>query len=508
MDRKITEFNLKNEKTCLEQTAELPIEADFTLAEYLGDIKKTLKCKAVPFVTAKQLSGNTATVDGTVLISVMYEDADGTLCCGEFEQPFKKSFDGNEELETAGFEVSCNAVLNTCRAVTERKLSVKGVLRLKVTLKKVAQHNIIAEIDAPDFETLCGQAETVLPIGITEKSTVIDDGFELPEEKPAIFKIIRTDAAVHTEEPKIINGKVMVSGSLSLCLLYSDKSCAVQKTQQQFPFSQIVEIADITEDCRCSVTGELCSLNLTTRTNAEGECRSVAVVSRINLTCKACCLQTVPLIFDAYNTRKKTDFKTEEVPFTKLAKQVNETFLCKKQIDLPEEAETICDIWCDPADCSARPGEKGLTLSGSILCGALHQNSEGEFGYSERMIEFEYPILLETPIAAPMCKPKITVSNCEYRPNGRGGAELTVKLAINATVYSAESLQVLTGLTVDEITPAVDDNAALIAYFAQNGEEVWQICKRFCANRKELLEQNDLKEDRLKENKMLLIPRM
>ena len=282
----------------------------------------------------------------------------------------------------------------------------------------------------------------------------------------------------------------------------------MQKTQQQFPFSQIVEIADITEDCRCSVTGELCSLNLTTRTNAEGECRSVAVVSRINLTCKACCLQTVPLIFDAYSTRKKTDFKTEEVPFTKLAKQVNETFLCKKQIDLPEEAETICDIWCDPADCSARPGEKGLTLSGSILCGALHQNSEGEFGYSERMIEFEYPILLETPIAAPMCKPKITVSNCEYRPNGRGGAELTVKLAINATVYSAESLQVLTGLTVDENTPAVDDNAALIAYFAQNGEEVWQICKRFCANRKELLEQNDLKEDRLKENKMLLIPRM
>ena len=143
MDRKITEFNLKNEKTCLEQTAELPIEADFTVAEYLGDIKKTLKCKAVPFVTAKQLSGNTATVDGTVLISVMYEDADGTLCCGEFEQPFKKSFDGNEELETAGFEVSCNAVLNTCRAVTERKLSVKGVLRLKVTLKKVAQHNIL-----------------------------------------------------------------------------------------------------------------------------------------------------------------------------------------------------------------------------------------------------------------------------------------------------------------------------------------------------------------------------
>ena len=104
MDRKITEFNLKNEKTCLEQTAELPIEAGFTVAEYLGDIKKTLKCKAVPFVTAKQLSGNTATVDGTVLISVMYEDADGTFAAGNLSSPLKKALTATRSWKLPGLK--------------------------------------------------------------------------------------------------------------------------------------------------------------------------------------------------------------------------------------------------------------------------------------------------------------------------------------------------------------------------------------------------------------------
>lgn len=509
MNCKTTEFDAALERVCLEQTAELPVEADFSVADYLGEIKKILKCRGLPSITAKQLSGNSAIIEGTVLVTVIYEDREGMLCSAEYEQPFKKSFEANTELENGSCEVQCTAVMNSCRAVTERKLSVKGSLKLNVTVSVIESKTIIADIDAPGFETLRGETDATIPLGITEKSVVIDEELELEQDQPSIRKIIRTGATVQTEDCKILTGKVMISGELLLCILYCDRDGAVQKLNRRFPFSQIVDIPAITEDCKCEVNGELCSLNLTTRTDAEGECRSVAVVSRILLVCKACCSQNVPVIFDAYSIRFRAEFKTEDVNFARIIKQSNETFLCKKKISFPADSvRTVNDVWCELAACSSKQTEKGMMISGTILCSAIHKNETNEYGYTERFIDFEYPVLLDRPAQNPFCSPQIKILGCDHQFSGRDEAEVSIQLMIKACVYDTATVRLITEMNVDDDENAVAQDTALIAYYAESGEDVWQICKRFSANRQELLELNELHEDQLTAPRMLLIPRL
>lgn len=509
MEYKITEFNIPSFKTGLEQTTELPIEADFTIADYLEDIQKPLHCRFWPFVTAKQLVGRTVTVEGNLLIRVIYEDVSGMLCSAEFEQPFKKSFDCTEEIDTADCAVCCKPSSGNCRAVTERKLSVKGTLKLQITVQKLEENKILSNLECPDFELLKGQTQAVLPLGTAEKFAVVDDGFELLSEQPAIYKIVRVSSAIEVEDCKLLTGKAMISGNLNLSLVYSDKNCNIQKINRRFIFTQIVEAAFLTEECSCRLKGELCSLNLTTRTNAEGECRFVAVVARILLCCKATTVTQVPLLYDAYSMSQKAEFQTKEVRLTHLVKEVNESFLCKKKVTLPTlENGEVCDAWCESSGCVATQTEKGLQIKGSILCCSIHKKSEGGFTYSERYIDFEYPILVEQGNQPLFSQPEITVDECNFMPLKENELEVTLKLNIQADILATETVSVLAGVTVDEQAPVSQEGTAFIVYFAESGEDVWQICKAFRAKRQEFLEQNDLQDETLSTSKTLIIPRM
>ena len=73
MDFKITNYDVSTEQIYLEQVAELPIDTDFSLSDYEGDIKKILNCEVLPYITTKQISGNTFITEGQAKIKVIYK---------------------------------------------------------------------------------------------------------------------------------------------------------------------------------------------------------------------------------------------------------------------------------------------------------------------------------------------------------------------------------------------------------------------------------------------------
>lgn len=61
-----------------EGSVEQSVDSDLTLPDYCPDILRILKCTVTPRVTGSQVSGERITVDGTVLVRLIYVGEDGT----------------------------------------------------------------------------------------------------------------------------------------------------------------------------------------------------------------------------------------------------------------------------------------------------------------------------------------------------------------------------------------------------------------------------------------------
>lgn len=508
MDHKITNYNAATEEVCLKQVSELPIDADFLVADYLGEIKKVLKCRITPYISSKQVSGNALITEGNAVISVIYTDPSGALFSAEQEVPFKKTFEVNKVIDGGFAEVFTEATVHSCRAVTERKFSIKASVKLDATVTVIEKNEIISDIDSDCFELLKGEASATTPLGISEKTLVIDEEILLPQSLPSSNRIIRSDASATVTDCKIISDKVIVKGNLLVEMLYCTTDGDIKKHTANIPFNQIIDIAGISEFCECESRAAVCGLNISSRTSEDGECRSFMLVCKLNISVSARCSNSIPVLYDVYSTRYPTKQNTNDVRFNRIIKQVNERFLCKKSLSSPENTMgKVTDLWCKLGSVNARREQNGMIISGSLNAFVLTSSADGEHGFFERIIDFEYPVTLDGELNEPTCRPEISIEACDFAVGANGEAELKVELMITAAIYDSTVLSLITNIEVDENSP-ISNDASLIAYYADKGENVWEISKTFLANRSELLEINHLTDEIVQNPKMLLIPLM
>ncbi len=508
MEQNITYFEVATERVCLEQMVELPIETDFSLPDYLGEIKKVLKCTVTPYLESKQLATNTLTATGTVMLSILYLDPKENLFCAEQEIPFQKTIESAKSLENGACEIVTEGIVHSCRAVTERRFSVKGSLRMSIKVTATDKTAIVSDIDCPDFEQLRGEAAATTPLGISEKTLIVDEEITIPENFPSVHHILRNEAFAQVTDCKIVSNKVIVKGQTKVTVLYRSVEGTLQKHTVCLPFNQIVDLIGITELCNCEAKVSVCGLSVSTRTSQNGECRNLMVICRLCVAVSARCDNQVPVLFDLYSTRFATETEKNEVDFTHIVHQSEEQFLCKKRIPISGESEQeILDLWCVTSNTSARNHGEGITICGGISICALTCTPDNRVGFFERVIDFDYPLNLTEKLLSPVCHPDISVISCDYKALDNGEIELVIELAIRATVYDTTAVSLITSVSVDETKPLAVE-AALIAYFADRGENVWEISKNFFANRSELLELNHLSDEIITQPKMLLIPRM
>lgn len=508
MDFKITNFDVSTEQVYLEQTAELPLDADFTLSDYEGDIKKILNCEVIPYITSKQISGNSLIVEGSVLIKVIFATPDCELFCTEQEIPFKKNFEATKNLDGGYCDVYTTPVLHSCRAVTERKISIRSSLKIETKVTVIEKNEIISDIDCVYFEQLKGDAFATTPFGKTQKTIIIDEEINLPQNLPDAKRIIRTNAVSTITDCKIVSDKTIVKGNLNVAVFYCTEENEFAKHFVNIPFNQIIDIPGISEFCESDATSVICGLNISARNSDDDENRKFILVSKLEISVFSRCSEKIPVIYDLYSIKHNAQPKCEEVKFSKLAKQINESFVCKKILSLPNGGVSkILDVWCKCGNANIKYTDNSAVITGNIIAYVLYENGEETPEFFERIIDFEYPISFDEKIKAPSCKPEIKISDCDFSLTASGEPELKLELKIYAAIYDTYTYSVITELTVDESAP-LNNSASLIAYYADKGENVWEIAKQFSARLNELLKINHLTEDTVSSPKMLLIPRI
>ncbi|MEF9976382.1 MAG: DUF3794 domain-containing protein, partial [Oscillospiraceae bacterium] len=91
MDLKVYKDLVTAAETVCETTAELPIETEILIPDYLPQVFKIVKCFVRLVILQKQMSASRMTADGYLRCIVYYQsESDQSLCLIEQNIPFTK----------------------------------------------------------------------------------------------------------------------------------------------------------------------------------------------------------------------------------------------------------------------------------------------------------------------------------------------------------------------------------------------------------------------------------
>ena len=327
--------------------------------------------------------------------------------------------------------------------------------------------------------------------------------------QPAVQNIIRYDAVAICKECKIISGKVVVKGDICVHLLYcSEMTDKLQVYNSTIPYSQIIDIDGINENCRVSCTAEVAQLEINPRASGSGEVKSFLLNAKLRFVATACCDNDIPVVFDAFSTKYETEIQSEDLTFEKLVCTLNDKFMCKKNVEMAENSlSNVCDLWCDIQTSSSKAEENGVSVTGNaVICMIVCDNAETVF-YREVPIDFDYKFSVDGVTENAFCTPDITVNNVSYTILDGSNIDISIEMCANIAVYNAAKSKIVTSLELKDTekeNPKKD--TALIIYYAEAGEQIWDIARNFNTSPDEIKQINAIETEKLPTSKTLLIP--
>lgn len=508
MEEKILKAPVYTAQTFFKDSAEVPVDIDFNLPDYCPGISRILKCRAIARVSSKTVSDRNISVDGSVTVTVIYTDSENTINSYEYQYPFSKSFDTGTDSEGAFVFVKAKCEYINCRAVTERKIDIHGAVGIYVTASRRQSKDIICDIDDKNIEVLRANAPATMPVAAAEKYVIIDDEIDVGNSHPDIKCLIRYDAAATVSECKLLAGKAIIKGDLKVNLLYRGEQGQVQTLDTEIPFSQLLEVDSADENCDFEAGVSIAYLEIKPKFNSDEASRSFTLDGKLHISVQTFCNNDVEVITDAYSRKYEAQILSEDICINKLVLNVNDTFTAKSEIEFAGGTVSgIGDMWAEIKGENTKIEDGCLTVSGMATVGIIAFDENGVPAFFEKPVDFSYSYKLPVSSDDLKAEPKISILSVNYTMSGGNDIEVRLEMALTAAVYECRKLPLVSDVVIDEDKPtSLAGRSSMTVYFAEPGESLWDIARKYLASVDEVRRLNAVEGDVLTKRQMILIP--
>lgn len=505
MDIKLVKQDVITREKVFTATAEVRSEGKIQ-EQNMPAPQKVLKCSCRSAITSKAVSDKSVTVEGMSTLSVIYIDGDDNLCSAENTLLFSKNFDADTSL--FGGEVNVEIWDEKCSAViSSGGIQLSLTLSLGVTVTKNTENEIVCNAECRDIEKLCGKAEITMPISKAEKNIIVEEEVSVGNGQPSVERLVRSNATVTVEDTKIMGGKVMVKGTVRVYALYIPEGGGrPQSFEDSFPFGQLMDVEGAEDDCLCTGSARLLFCQLEPD-NTDDEVRSFAFTAKIALCAEVYCENEIPVVIDAYSTKGGCKVERCDRVFRKLREKVKQRFVARKEIEFTEGAiAAVTDMWCEVKNCNCRFEGDEMKVSGTVMANLLVTDTEGLPDCFERPVEFEYSYRPEKELESPDADFAVVVTHCSYTVMGDNTLSLAIEPQLTASIYENKTVKLLSNIYEDDSVTEKPRSSSIVLYFADKGETLWDIARRYNSSIDEIKALNNVSEDLLLAPHKFIIP--
>lgn len=476
-----------------EELQEQPVEAEWNLPDYCSDIERVLKCCGNVRITSRRVTGRTAYVDGYTSVTVIYADSEGCVSSYEQSVPFYREIPLDEENLKIQVE-GCVDYLN-CRAVSQKRLEVRGAIGLKITVFSERKVELIVSAAGEGIETKLCKRSVTSHIGVFEKHLTVSDQMEIEEGRSPIHTVLKCNASVCDTQVQPITGKAVVNGNVKVKMLYSTKAKTPEIMEISIPFNQIIDTEGSDELCVCSLRCEVTSLDIHTRTGVDGECRSAGITAGVLLCVKVEETVECDFVEDAYSTKYEAQLTQCSQPLYYRVETLSQKITITEEVEFSQSVGEIFDLWCDRNNCYITADDV-FAFNGNSTVSVLVSDSEGNPLCFEKDINYNFKSELNISDKG-ICPFNIAVQDVGYTIKSNITAEIRLLLDVTAELYEPLNFAPITDLLLDESRPKTPgiNRAPIIVYYPSHTDTLFGIAAKYNTSVAEIKSANGIEDD-------------
>lgn len=487
---------------CFDGYLEESLDGEIRLADYYPDAQEILKIETPVSVTEGKIGGDKVKVDGTLLFRVCYASRENRLGSVSLPLPFSVTFDAKRLLPSDG-KVEATAVVRykNARLINARRIEVKAAVGISVTVKSKTGHEyLLPAEDEVEYRT----AELTVGsfVGNGEREQKISEEFPLPEGKPNIGMIVRYDTLATLTEVRAITGKAVLKGDVMLKLLYLNEENEPERLEYAVPVTQIVEIDGLSDQTALAGSFSIAQSRVEPLTGANGEANAIKLEALVTARLEGYEKIPITVCTDAFSPQYDTTVKKSKLPSTQLIDVLTQEQPFSETLEYSSgEVERIYDLWGSAGEAKIELTESKATVTTEVELTVLAFDKDGHLCSVDSTVpvsaEIRFPDDASYAVA-----PRLSLLDLTFAMTGDNLIEVHGSIRIESAITKNVTVEAITELLVSE-TPKSGKHPPFAAYFASAGESVWDIAKAHDARVGDVLTDNGLEDDTLKEDRIL-----
>lgn len=480
-----------NQVQTQEQTQEV------RLPDAYPDIGKVLGCWGQVLVRGKEWRSTAMGVNGGVMAWVMYAPEDGTQNrVVDVWIPFQCRWDFPEASDDGNILVQSVLTNLDGRSISARKIMVRAGIDTYAQAMEQKKFEIAEPPELPEDVQLLRRSYPVdLPVEAGEKQVQLEETLTLPENQPAIEKIVHYKLAPSIAENKVLGNRLVFRGNATLHLMYLTEDGSVHHWDWEIPFSQYTELdRDYGPNAVAWVIPVLTASELEMDENKLLQMRG-GIAAQYTIFDR----NMLEMIEDAFSPRRMVTAQTESLQLPVLLDSTAMELQAESQLN--GEVDRIWGTTPFAEYPVLRMGQNGLEIGMDGYFQTLYQDGEGQMMTDNNRFAVNMPFL-----TAPENQAQLWPGNPSQPETMTNGEGMTLRSRYPVTVqmYSGQPIPMITELELGEMQDT-DPNRPSIILRRADRDSLWELAKQYGSTVAAIQETNQLTQEP-EMGKLLLIP--
>lgn len=495
-----TDFNLC--KTVLDGFFEEKVDLDIIIPDYCAAAVKILKCDVMPIITSASFDSDRMIIDGTCTANIIYVDEETGLIKSINES---SNFTQNQPLRESLVNYRTKIKLRTsnviCRLQNSRRISIKAMVGIAVKVMGNSLHELISGFEDENIKSKYEDMECCVYINSGESDIRVSS--EINTDAPVV-DIIKCDSDLLVSDVKVINDKAIIKGNAKIECLYTtgESKSDIECDSALVPFSEIIDIAGATEDAMCDVECCVTGLRIDIGTSTDDNVINIELDGRANASVYN--NTTVHILKDVYSKTNQLSLQKEQMLIESLVNSMNFTNTANEGMEVDIDNAVIKNI-------SARPMVKNISAEGDMLVieGDLNISAiafnDDEYRIIDKVSPFKVTRDIGEQYAQMRCEANVNCVDINFSMPNNNSIDCKLELQFNIMVFAGFSCDVISDVMLAQDVPSGKLGSKVVLYYADEGENLWNIAKKYCTSVDVLKRDNDIESEDIKECCMLLI---
>lgn len=499
-----------NEVICSEY-GQTTVESDIIVPDINPDILKVLKTNACACITQKSIQQGRVYIRGIVRINLLYlpeDNLSGELKCINSVLDFSHIINVPEAKEGMILcaEAECESVEENL--INSRKINIKCLLGINV--KIISPKKIEAAVSADETSGLEVKRKNFEVISTTpdyDFEFVLKERLSFPQGKPDSCEILRADSALFTNELKISDKKAALSGEAKLSVLYRGKNETgsaevIECAQYSLPFTETPVGEEFKEGMEGEVDYSVKSIICTAEPQSEGEEDALYAEITVCACIRAFKTEKLCVLSDVFAKEFNVDAERKAFDI--------ESFLGNGYIQIPQkeimelppylpEISKVCDISAVPVVSGVEISDGKVIVKGRVCVNALYITDSADLPVAgfEQSFEFLHSFEILGIKDGAICEAKVTPEHISYTLSGDRSLALRIITSLSLKCMVLEKTMLIEN--VEKSSDPLPKQSPVTIYFAQQGDTLWDVAKKYHISEEKLKEDNEcIENDALK----------